>query len=656
MADGDAIFAGKKDSEMEEMEFEKGREREIDGREEEFEGILEENRRRNEAEMVDYDPVTGVGATGERVAVGPSRVTGGRVEYVPVEMTADVEFGRVKSRAAWVKLRCRYDFEFWAVTCVNIKDKMSAAIVPFRLNKPQRRIAALMERERKAGRPIRIIMLKARQWGGSTLVQMYMAWIQCTQVTNWHSLVCAQVGKTSAAIRGMYDEMLRNYPREYWPEETPPRLDRYQGQELIREIAGRQCRITLGSSERQDSIRGADYAMAHLSEVAFWRDTPKSSPGDFIRAICGAIALTPLSLIVLESTANGVGNYFHVEWLRSERGESDKQTVFVPWYEIEIYRSEVADPLGLWMAMDAYERGLWEQGITLERIAWYHSKRREYASHHQMMAEYPTTPQEAFTNTGSNVFDAAAVERLKEGCRRPVAAGEVVSATNEAVGPRSLRGLSFRADATGGLRVWEFPKAGERYVAAVDVGGRTVRADWSVIAVMTVVRPRVVAQWRGHIDHDLLTWKAAAIARFYNTALLVFESNSLESDDRYGVEEPDQGAYILHELYRHYPRLYYRQAPEGGAPRPGFHTNRATKQMIITELVGAVRDGAYTERDFGACDELTVYQRRPNGSYGARSGYHDDILMTRAIGLHVAREHGEAVADEGDLEEYLASW
>ena len=404
---GTLSLQAKKDSEMEEMEFEKGREREIDGREEEFEGILEENRRRNEAEMVDYDPVTGVGATGERVTVGPSRVTGGRVEYVPVEMTADGEFGRVKSRAAWVKLRCRYDFEFWAVTCVNIKDKMSAAIVPFRLNKPQRRIAALMERERKAGRPIRIIMLKARQWGGSTLVQMYMAWIQCTQVTNWHSLVCAQVGKTSAAIRGMYDEMLRNYPREYWPEETPPRLDRYQGQELIREIAGRQCRITLGSSERQDSIRGADYAMAHLSEVAFWRDTPKSSPGDFIRAICGAIALTPLSLIVLESTANGVGNYFHVEWLRSERGESDKQTVFVPWYEIEIYRSEVADPLGLWMAMDAYERGLWEQGITLERIAWYHSKRREYASHHQMMAEYPTTPQEAFTNTGSNGSGAA---------------------------------------------------------------------------------------------------------------------------------------------------------------------------------------------------------------------------------------------------------
>lgn len=48
----------------------------------------------------------------------------------------------------------------------------------------------------------------------------------------------------------------------------------------------------------------------------------------------------------------------------------------------------------------------------------------------------------------------------------------------------------------------------------------------------------------------------------------------------------------------------------------------------------AVRDGLYTERDPGACDELLTYEQRPNGSYAARSGCHDDILMTRALALH----------------------
>lgn len=535
--------------------------------------------------------------------------------------------------------RCREDFTYWAETCVRIKDKMSGCMVPFRLNAPQRRVAAVFERERQAGRPIRVIMLKARQWGGSTLVQMYMAWIQCTQAEHWHSLVCAQVGKTAASIRGMYDEMLRTYPEEFWEGDEAPRLVRYQGQELIREIAGRHCRITLGSSERQDSVRGADYAMAHLSEVAFWKDTAKSSPADFIRAICGAIALTPLSLIVLESTANGVGNYFHTEWLRAERGESDKIAVFVPWYEIEIYSREVDDALALWNGMDGYERDLWERGLTLEQINWYHQKRKEYASHAAMMAEYPTTAAEAFANTGSNVFAAEAVGRLRQGCEPPLATGEVVSATGALTGRDALKALRFSADSTGGLKVWEHPRRDDSYVAAVDVGGRSVTADWSVVAVLGMNPPRVVAQWRGHTDHDLLTWKAAALAAYYNRAMLVFESNTLESGTREEDEATDQGAYMLHELYEHYGNLYFRQAPDGGVPRPGFHTNRATKQMVITGLIGAVRDCTYVERDVAACDELLVYQRRPNGSYGARAGYHDDILMTRAIALHALREN-----------------
>lgn len=575
---------------------------------------------------------------------------------LPCDALGVAETGGMDASVERRRQRCREDFAYWAETCVRIKDKLSGRMVPFRLNAPQRRVAALFERERLEGRPIRVIMLKARQWGGSTLVQMYMAWIQCTRAEHWHSLICAQVGKTAASIRGMYDDMLRTYPEDLWEGDESPRLVRYQGQELIREIAGRHCRVTLGSSERQDSVRGADYAMAHLSEVAFWKDTAKSSPADFIRAVCGAIALTPLSLIVLESTANGVGNYFHTEWLRAERGESDKLAVFVPWYEIEIYRRDVDDVGELWRSMDGYERDLWERGLTLEQINWYHLKRREYASHAAMMAEYPTTAAEAFANTGSNVFAADAVARLRRGCAEPVDVGEVVSATGALTGPQALRLPEFRHDSTGGLKVWEHPVAGECYVAAVDVGGRSLTADWSVVAVLAMNPARVVAQWRGHTDHDLLTWKAAALATRYNRALLVFESNTLESGQHAEAETADQGAYMLHELYEHYDNLYFRQAPEGGSPRPGFHTNRATKQMIVTGLIGAVRDGAYVERDVAACDELLVYQRRPNGSYGARAGYHDDILMTRAIALHALREnlcaHASLLADS-DLASFV---
>ncbi|MDE6314949.1 MAG: terminase, partial [Muribaculaceae bacterium] len=49
------------------------------------------------------------------------------------------------------------DFEFWAATCVKIKDKLSGRLVPFVLNRAQRRVLSLLERQRRGGEPIRLI-------------------------------------------------------------------------------------------------------------------------------------------------------------------------------------------------------------------------------------------------------------------------------------------------------------------------------------------------------------------------------------------------------------------------------------------------------------------------------------------------------------------
>ncbi len=90
-------------------------------------------------------------------------------------MLADSRLGVAVSETDFARLRFRYDFPFWAVSCVVITDKMTSADIPFRLNRPQRRLVGLLEAERRAGRPLRLIMLKARQWGGSTLIQIYFA-------------------------------------------------------------------------------------------------------------------------------------------------------------------------------------------------------------------------------------------------------------------------------------------------------------------------------------------------------------------------------------------------------------------------------------------------------------------------------------------------
>lgn len=591
-------------------------------------GILAEDARRREARAAaegGYDPVEGRGCCGPRELVD-TPVEGLPRAFVPRAMTADPSYGSVRhDTAGWRRLRCRHDFEYWCAACVCIKHKTLGHDVPFVLNAPQRRVAAMLEADRRAGRPMRMIMLKARQWGGSTLVQMYMAWIQSCVRRNWHSLICAHVKDTAASIRGMYTKMLAAYPAELWDGDEPPRFRPFERSINVREIAGRGCRVTIGSAENQEAVRGADYSMAHLSETAFWPATPRNSPADFIRAVCGAIALIPDSLIVMESTANGVGSYFHSEWLRCKAGDGDKHAVFVAWHEIEIYRLQPPDPEGLAASMNAYERMLWDAGLCLDQIYWYRRKRAEYADAAQMMAEFPTTDTEAFLNTGRGVFAPEAVERLRADCTVEPRRGET-------------DGHRFRDDSLGGLRMWRDAEEGARYVAAVDIGGRSSASDWSVIAVMRRARlpgerHEVVAQWRGHTDHDLLVRHAENIARHYNRALLIIESNTLETE-----AGGDPNLFVLSRLAERYGNLYRREgfdtATGRRTERIGFHTNRATKALVVAELIAAVRDGSYTERDPEACNELLTYEQLPNGAYAAKCGCHDDIVMTRALALH----------------------
>lgn len=609
--------------------------------------ILAENRRRRLAREAEYDPVSGRGASGERTeAVSP---VDGRVCMIPCTMARDPSYALTLSDpGAWQKLRFAYDFEYWAVTAVRIKDKISGRDVPMRLNRPQRIVLEVLEKQRLAGRPLRIIILKARQWGGSTLVQMYMAWIQSVLRENWHSLICAHVKDSAATIRGMYTRMLDNYPKDLWisrsdePKQSEPCFRPFERSVNTREIVGRGCRVTVGSAESQEAVRGSDFAMAHLSEAAFWGDSTRRNPDDFIRAVCSGIMLEPLTLVAVESTANGVGNWFHREWLRAEKGLSDKTPVFVPWYEIEIYSLPLVpgSEAGLIASLTDYEENLWHtvEDITLENLNWYHSKAKEYPLASQMHAEFPSDAVEAFASTGKSVFDLASVNRMRLACpevslllRGEISGGRFVedSAGRLLMIPGVLEG---RKSCAGMLH---------RYVVGVDVGGRSAGSDRTVIAVLDRAGltcpgiPEFVAQWAGHCDYDILVRKAADVARYFDNALLVVESNTLEHTDAVS------GLGILKMVAGEYRNIYRRPAFDEITNRPtqkiGFHTNRATKLMLIAGLQSDIREGAFRENFRDAVDEFATYEEPRQGVFAARVGCHDDMLMARAIALQVAR-------------------
>lgn len=595
----------------------------------EVEEILALNSERMAAReaIAEFDPVAGDIMDPRRV---PAMDPEGHRVYVPREMTLDPEYGAAqRAPELWRTLRHRYDFPFWCADCVRIKPKNGYIDSPFVLNAAQRRVLEILEEQRRAGLPVRLILLKARQWGGTTLVQVYMAWIQLVHRPNWHSVIVSHGLNTSVVVRGMYDKLLANYPEPLWPEEGKrPALKAVRGANNTYVIPGRECCITLASANRTDSIRGSDIAMAHLTEVAFWADTLTRSPDDLVRSVCGSVPLVPYSVVVYESTANGVGNFFHREWVRAAAGQSSMRTAFVPWFEIALYRTAPPDECAFAASLTDYESLLFaEHGLCLDQLYWYRQKRSEFNADHEMMAEYPSTPEEAFAATTHMVFDREKVEALRANCRR-AERGELSES------------LNWTASSAGCMELWSAPEPGEEYIVAVDIGGRTAAADWSVATVLRLGAgddesvPEIVAQWRGHIDHDLLADTARRIAQWYNGALLVVESNTLES------AADGHGEFILNRLADQYANLYFREdgdrVGEGAARRPGFHTNRRTKDLAIATLVAAVREGRIIERSEAALNEFLTYEITPDGRYSAKRGCHDDMLMTRAIALTVA--------------------
>lgn len=603
--------------------------------------MLEENARRHARRAEVYNPVTGEGADGPRTCVECGFPDMPRA-WLPEAMLADPLYpAAARNFKAWRRLRIRHDFEYWAVSAAHIKDKVSGAYIPFRLNRPQRKVLAALEDMRRRQKPLRIIILKARQWGGSTIVQMYMAWIQSVLRRNWHSLVCGHVKEAAANIRGMYSRMLERYPLDLWEgdEEGKPKFRPFEGSANTREIAGRGCRVTMGSSEAQEGARGADFAMVHLSEAAFWGDSSRHKPDDFIRAVCGGVLLEPLTLVAVESTADGQGNWFHREWLRAEKGLSDKLPLFVAWHEIEIYSTPLpADIPAALAALSDYEMKLWDDfpAITLEQIWWYHLKRKEMGSDREMNAEFPSTPLEAFTATGKGVFAPEHIDYLRTLCIPDAAMprGEV-----DGFPPM------FISDSRGRFVMVERPDGDssmmDRYVVGVDVGGRSENSDFSVICVvdrqpLTRGLPlRIVAQWRGHCDYDVLALKAVAIARFYSQALLVVESNTLEHRD-----SCPGGMGVIPLLARIYPNLYSRPAIDSPYDPPtsklGFHTNRSTKLALISCLQRYVRERLFVDPFAEALDEMATYEEPTAGVFAARVGCHDDMVMARALAIFVS--------------------
>lgn len=584
---------------------------------------------------------------------------------------ANITRNEVAKRLLFTRLERDPAFAF--AVCFSIQDKVSGKTIPFILNYAQIILLARLERVRRVGKPIRLILLKARQWGGSTLVQLYMAWIQLFLKIGWNSVIIAQTKDTARRIKGMYTRTLANFgmcdiifkvPKlRFSPKENSA------SDSTITDESGKVIRdntVTIASFENFETTRGANFAMAHYSEVAYWVNTPGKSAEALITNISGGMLYAPMTLEVMESTANGMSGYFYDEYqiAKNPEMESAREALFFPFFYIlndtlpfknEDERRKFAEELLANKEKEydtpttesgQYLFSLWKKGASLEAIHWYVKKRASFHDHASMASEAPSDDVECFKHSGHTIFDQYLVDKYtKEYAQEPSYRGDIMQLEGQ-------RPRVTEPDKDGLLWIWQQPDltpTENRYMAVVDVGGRSTKADYSVITVVDRWplrfggKAEVVARWRGHIRYDFLALKAVMIGRYYNNALLVFESNTFDkkkAESTEFVQEGDHTRGILTTIEDSYENLYMRVSTsaddlrQGRYKKVGFQTNVKTKQDMVDLFQVCFEDNIkFLERDIRAYQEMAIYEQREDGSYGNIVGKdnHDDILMTDMI-------------------------
>lgn len=223
----------------------------------------------------------------------------------------------------------------WITRNLFIIDKMGE-LVRLAFNQQQADVLMAATRQMAAGYPIRLIILKGRQFGTSTGAEALM-FTRCVRRRNRKAFVCAHDDESSTNLFRM-NQLFNKYltPKVRKPTEFSSR------KEIVWAVPhNSQFRVQTAGSLTLG--RSATIQYLHCSEVAFWAAAKPT-----LLSVLQAVPDVADSMVVLESTANGVGGEFYNRWVQAEKRHlrdpddmSGFQPVFLSWLDHEDYRLAV---------------------------------------------------------------------------------------------------------------------------------------------------------------------------------------------------------------------------------------------------------------------------------------------------------------------------
>ena len=495
---------------------------------------------------------------------------------------------------------------------IKIRDK-SGKIINLQFNEPQQRLYDIIKEQKLKNKPVRIVILKARQLGFSTIAES----ILFKETTTKFNVNTGIITHQDEATKNLFNMSKLMY--ECLPQEMKPAKKASNAQELIFDNdkgtglkSNRRC-MTAGS---QGVGRSYTYDNLHVSELAFWPGNKKTTMTGLLQAVPNL----PSTIIIIESTANGF-EYFKEIWDGAVAGENDFIPLFVGWNELKDYQMPYT---GFELTSEEIQLQR-DYNLSLEQLTWRRWCIRNNCSNdiEQFKQEYPITPEEAFISTGACYFNKeiimGRINKIKN--IKPLRKGYFSYSING----NKISDIEFIDDDKGYIDIYEEPKEGHPYVLGGDTAGDG--SDYFTGLVIDNSNSKQIAKLRHNkIDEDEYSRQIYCLGTYYNNALVGLENN--------------YSTYPTKKLKEYdYPKMYIREVEDNITEviqdKYGFLTTKATRPIILAMLKEIFRDNISYINDLDVLYEGLVFIKNEKGRAEAEQGKHDDLIMGLAITYYI---------------------
>jgi hypothetical protein len=474
---------------------------------------------------------------------------------------------------------------------------------------------------------IRENLLKARQFGFSTLIGA-LFFLDALNTPNTVTVVIADDAENTRKLFRMVRTFYEHLPPDLKPEARYANRNEYDWPEI-------NSRYYVGTAGDKSFGRGDTINNLHCTEVAFWPNADT--------VMTGLLQAVPEDgNVFLETTANGLGNFFHREYTESERGNSTFTARFFGWWQHPEYAwkpktaSEAIQAERLEAKLTEQEREQEERlasayDLSEDQISWRRRKRSEPGMRDKFAQEYPANANEAFIASGNPYFDRIKLSQRIE---------EIEADPAPRLDPSEFEELNLLKNLRGGtLEIFKAPLPGRNYVIGADTSEGLTGAgnhDYDSADVLDDFTWEQVAHLHGKWDTYDFGLLLAELGWFFNTALLGIERNNhghaVINAALHGAGYPRMEAGSPNGLYLH---ADYDERKDVEERKPGFPTTAKSKAFALDTLATSIDQDDLLLNSLGSLGELINYVKLPGGKSGGEGQSHDDQAMSLAIAMAV---------------------